>query len=117
MVTRYYSLPVLTLQKSRDIGDVQDYLDIQGNAFGVSLGSEFYDKPLYPKAGPFVTEGYLRDQAIKQLIAPQQPLADYEQQALAEQFYDHMVAGVAPLGYLRLSSLTLLEKLMSSPNV
>ena len=91
-------------QKSRDIGDVQSNLDIKANEFGASLGNEFYDKPLYPKAGPFVTEGYLRDQAIKQLIAPQVELQEYQKRALAEDFYDHISTGVGMLGKVNVST-------------
>ena len=101
-------------QKSRDIGDVQDFLDIKGNEFGASLGSEFYDKPLYPKGGLFVTEGYLRDQAIKQMIAPQVELQSFEQQALAEDFYDHMVSGVAMLPKVDVSTKRLGPNLLVS---
>jgi len=105
---------VLTLKKSKDIGDVQDFLDIKGNEFGASLGSEFYDKPLYPKGGLFITEGYLRDQAIKQMIAPQVELKDFEQQALAEDFYDHMVAGVGMLPKVDVSTKRLGPNLLVS---
>jgi hypothetical protein len=101
-------------QKSKDIGDVQDFLDMEANAFGASLGSEFYDKPLYPKGGNFITEGYLRDQAIKQLIAPTVQLKEYEQRALAEDFYDHMVSGVAPLGKVNVKTQRLGPNLLVS---
>lgn len=104
-------------QKSKDIGDVQDFLDIEANAFGASLGSEFYDKPLYPKGGLFVTEGYLRDQAIKQLVAPQVKLDTFVQEALAEDFYDHMLGGVAPLGQIDVKAKRLGPNLLVSETI
>ncbi len=71
-------------------------LNIEGDAFGVSLNNEFAGKPLYPKSGPFMSQQLLFEQAIKQQNAPAVQLSIYEKNSLAEDFYDSVISGVAP---------------------
>lgn len=78
-------------------GDPQSALNIEGNAFGVSLNNEWAPKPLYPKATAFVTEDFLVEQALKQEAAPTVQLDQVTQEALAEDFYDTVLAGHSPM--------------------
>jgi hypothetical protein len=77
--------------------DPQSQLNIEGNAFGLSLDNEWAPKPVYPKATAFVTEDYLAEQAVQQEEAPAIQLSESEQQAIAEDLYDTLLSGVAPM--------------------
>ena len=62
----------------------------------VPVYNELANKPLYAKPSAFITQNYLIEQALEQQSEAPAAMAEYERAALAEDFYDHVLGGVAP---------------------
>lgn len=72
-------------------------LNMDGDAFAISLDNELADKPLYPKPGQFISQQFLIEKALEEQNSSAMEMNDAERQALSEDFYDHVLGGVAPL--------------------